>query len=198
MPKEDTSRWNARYAQSASATTAPRSILTQNRALLTGGGLALDVAMGVGANAAFLIEQGWRVVGVDRSDVAVFQAKSRDPRIQAVIADMLHFWLPPQSFDLILNLYYLDRGLWPVYQTALKPGGLLIIETLTLDMLDMRPELPPDFLLQPGELRRAFHDWDILLYREGWIASDHGTQKAVASLIARRPQTSSASDSTHS
>jgi hypothetical protein len=50
----------------------------------------------------------------------------------------------------------------------------------------MRPDLPPDFLLQPGELRQAFRDWEIMLYREGWIASDHGTQKAVASLIARR------------
>jgi tellurite methyltransferase len=186
MPKEDTHRWNARYTQTAQAPVAPRSLLTQNQALLTGGGLALDVAMGVGANAAFLIEHGWQVVGVDRSDVAVFQAKAREPRIQAVIADMVHFWLPPQRFDLILNLYYLDRQLWPIYKTALKPGGVLIIETLTLDMLEMRPDLPPDFLLQPGELRQAFHDWGILLYREGWIESDHGTQKAVASLIARR------------
>jgi SAM-dependent methyltransferase len=186
MPKEDTQRWNVRYTQSAPATVAPRSILTQNQARLTGGGLALDVAMGAGANAAFLIEQGWQVVGVDRSDVAVFQAKTREPRIQAVIADTVHFWFPPQKFDLILNLYYLDRQLWPIYKTALKPRGLLIVETLTLDMLAMRPDLPPDFLLQPGELRQAFHDWDILFYREGWIASDHGTQKAVASLIARR------------
>ncbi len=188
MPKEDAQRWNERYrAAPQDWYAAPRSILTQNNHLLAGGGLALDVAMGMGANSAFLLSQGWRVIGVDVSDVAVYQAKRAYPAIQAVIADLVQFRLPPERFDLILNLYYLDRRLWPVYHRVLKPGGLVIIETLLREMSVLRADMPQHFLLEPGELRAAFQDWDILLDREGWVASDHGKEKCVASLIARRP-----------
>jgi hypothetical protein len=93
----------------------------------------------------------------------------------------------PEHFDLIVNLYYLDRGLWPLYRSAIKRGGLLIFETLLRDMLTRQPEINRHFLLEPGELRAAFADWQILEYQEGWVRSDHGHEKAVASLIARRP-----------
>lgn len=188
MPKADADRWNERYLSATQEAYPPaRSILTQNLHLLSGGGLALDIAMGMGANSAFLLSKGWRVIGVDLSDVAVFRAKAAYPAVQAVIADLVQFHLPPNHFDLILNLYYLDRQLWPVIRQALKPGGLLIAETLLREMSLLREGMPQHFLLEPGELRAAFQDWQILFDREGWVASDHGKEKAVASLIARRP-----------
>jgi tellurite methyltransferase len=188
MPREDADRWNERYLTAQQNWQAsPRSILTQHQDLLKKGGLALDVAMGLGANSAFLISHGWRVIGVDISQVAVFQAKSDFPSIQAVIADLTRFQIPPDRFDLILNLYYLDRALWPVYRRAVKPGGLVIIETLQREMSAVHPDAPPHFLLEPGELRAAFQNWKILHDQEGWAASDHGKEKCVASLIARRP-----------
>ena len=67
----------------------------------------------------------------------------------------------------------------------LRPGGVLIFETLTRDTLQTRPDYNPAYLLAPEELRRAFADWDTLFYREGWIDVGGHWPRAVASLVAR-------------
>jgi hypothetical protein len=69
----------------------------------------------------------------------------------------------------------------------LKPGGVLIMEALTVETLLVRPDYHPDFLLKSGELYRAFADWEVLVYREGWIEMSDRSPRAVASLAARRP-----------
>ena len=70
---------------------------------------------------------------------------------------------------------------------ALRPGGILVIETLSQEMGAMRPDIDPQYLLQPGELQAAFSDWRILAYREGWVETETRHPKAVASLVACRP-----------
>ncbi|HEX2979983.1 MAG TPA: class I SAM-dependent methyltransferase [Anaerolineaceae bacterium] len=188
MVEDAATHWDHRFATAPEDWfRTPRSFLLDHLELLPRQGLALDAAMGTGQNAALLIEHGLQVVGIDISRVGVVKARKRAPQIMAVVADLEHFVLPSQHFDVILNLYYLQRDLFPQYKKALKPGGLLIFETLTQEMRLLKPDLRADFLLAPGELRQAFASWEILVYREGWIKSDHGHNKAVASLIARRP-----------
>jgi tellurite methyltransferase len=186
MPANDAVRWNKRYRedQPMSSHTA-RSFLVENRHYIPGSGLALDVAMGTGANAALLLECGLQVVGVDISAVAVQQAKQRYPQIMALIGDLSELSFPDRKFDVILNFYYLQRDLWADFRRILKPGGLLILETLNVGMLAIKPDTHPDFLLRPGELRQAFQDWDLIAYREGVVPSDHNHSKAVSSLVAR-------------
>jgi len=188
MTSEDARRWDERYRNDPRfrSYSQPREFLKQNFHYLPAGGLALDVAMGLGGNAAFLLAHGWSVVGVDISAVAVRQAKRRHPKLMAVIADMKRFNIPPDTFDLILNFYYLQRGLWPAYKRALRPGGILIFESLTREMLDIKKDIEPSYLLAPGELKREFADLEIIVYREGWTNSRSGIPRAVASLIARR------------
>lgn len=188
MPKEDLLRWNERYANSlGEGHEAPRAFLLQNLDLLPPRGVALDLAMGTGNNAGLLLEKGFNVIGIDISDVAVRLAKRRFPQLMAIIADLTAFHLPSGKFDVVLNFYYLQRELWPEFARILKPGGLLILETLTQEMQSIKPELPEEYLLNPGELKSWFGKWEILVYREGWVETDRGTQKAAASLIARRP-----------
>ena len=189
MSHSDAERWDARYREDArfSSYRQPRRFLVENEHLLPAQGLALDVAMGQGGNAAYLLARGLRVVGIDVSSVAVRQAKSRLPDLMAVIADLTRFYLPEAKFDVILNFFYLQRELWMDYQRALRPGGLLILETLTMDMLSVNPEIDPRYLLQPGELKAAFSTWQILVYGEGWIGTDTSRPRAVARLVARRP-----------
>ena len=187
MSSQDAARWNQRYqTRDRNAVPSPRAFLVEQADALPQHGQALDVAMGLGGNAAFLLARGLQVVGLDISEVAVREAKSRWPDLQVVLADLSRFDLPVAAFDVIINFYFLDRKLWPVYRQALKPSGILIIETLTEDMVSVRPDIDPVYLLKSGELRAAFQDWDIVTYREKWIDQE-GWQRAVASLVARRP-----------
>lgn len=189
MPREDADRWDERYRDDQRYATfeAPRPLLVEYSPRLPAEGLAIDVAMGLGGNAGFLLERGFRVIGVDISGVAVRRAKARLPGLMAVQADLTRFWLPPHRFDLILNFYYLQRDLWPAYLQALRPGGLLFFETLTLRMLELLPETDPTYLLAPGELRQAFEGLEILHYEERWATGRSGRPRAVASLVARKP-----------
>jgi hypothetical protein len=120
------------------------------------------------------------------------KAKSKLPDLIAVVADMEHFYIPPNSFDVIINFLYLQRDLWLPMTLGLKIGGVLFIECLTEQMLSIHPEINPSFLLKPGELKQIFFDHDyvknveILYYSEGWQPSDTSHPRAVASLIARR------------
>ncbi len=180
----DQSRWNTRYLDRTGPDAQPRRWLVDHAPLFPAPGLALDVAMGLGGSAGWLVERGWRVVGVDVADVAVRQAKARYPALLAVIADLARFPLPAGAFDLILDFYYLDRALWPQFRCALRPGGLIVMETFVRSAQTEADGVNPAHLLEPGELRAAFADWDILDYREG-LGGSSGRSRAA--IVARRP-----------
>ena len=186
MPHPDQLRWDTRYSQEKRFDNLrPRKFLVEFAELLPRTGLALDAAMGLGKNAEFLILRGLRVIGVEISEVALFSAKQALPRLMAVQADMGQFWLPDSMFDVIINFYFLERSLYSVYTRALKPGGILIFQTLTQEMRQVHPEIEPNYLLEQGELVHAFPYLETLVYREGWIKENEHT-RPVASLIARK------------
>jgi 2-polyprenyl-3-methyl-5-hydroxy-6-metoxy-1,4-benzoquinol methylase len=72
-------------------------------------GAALDLGMGEGRNAVFLARLGWRVTGVDLSDVAVAQAKKHAEEagvpLQAIVADLDQYTFGRQRWDLIALFY---------------------------------------------------------------------------------------------
>ncbi len=189
MSSVDAIKWNERYRSDAeTAFESPRDFLIAQTQYLPEQGLALDLAMGLGGNAGFLLEHGLRVIGVDISEVGVRRAKGRWPSLMAAVIDLTHYRWPSATFDVILNFYYCQRDLWPRFRSMLKPGGILIMETLTIETLRTRPDYNPDYLVLPGELHRAFIDWDVLVYREGWIELKDHSPRAVASLVAKRPE----------
>ncbi len=187
MSSADAIKWNERYR--SNAFQSPREFLIEQASHLPQHGVALDIAMGAGGNAGFLIDRGLRVIGVDVAEVGVRRARQRWPQIDAAVIDLERYRWPACAFDVILNFYYCQRDLWPQLRSMLKPGGVLIFETLTRDMLQTRPDYNPDYLLTPDELRCAFADWDVLVYREDWIDIGGHWPRAVASLVARRPST---------
>lgn len=187
MSMQDALKWNRRYQTLDRAMRCqPRSFLVEQTKALPQRGLALDAAMGTGCNAAYLCERGLRVIGFDISEVAARTAQTRCPNLQTAVVDLSRCTLPADTFDVIINFYFLDRRLWPLYRRALKPGGVLIVETLTRAMLALRPEIDPVYLLEPGELRSAFAGWRVITHRETWL-DEGGWRRAVASLVVQRP-----------
>jgi len=98
-------------------------------------GRALDVACGAGRNAVWLAERGWRVTGVDFSDVALENARAlaeeRGVDVEWVESD-LRDWQPPGEYDLVALLYLhvpADERHAVLVRTAasLAPGGVLLV-----------------------------------------------------------------------
>jgi SAM-dependent methyltransferase len=101
--------WNERYAQKELVWTAEpnRRFAAEVDGLEPG--RALDLACGEGRNAVWLAERGWRVTGVDFSDVALAKAAelaaSRGVEAEWVVADVLDYRPEPRAFDLVAVLY---------------------------------------------------------------------------------------------
>jgi len=182
--------WDERYRQGLTMPDEPAALLLENLSLLPKGGKAIDIAMGTGRNALYLACLGFRVTGIDLSAVAVEKCREKAERlglpVEAFVADLQHYHLPRGEYDLIVNFYYLQRSLAPPIVAALKPGGVLVFETFTINQLQFGwgPKTS-DYLLRPGELREMFAGLETLLYDEGIIQGDRGP-KAVARLIGRK------------
>lgn len=150
--------WSERYAASPCVGgPEPCAFLREHLSWLPRG-RALDLAMGEGRNAAFLIENGFEVVGVELEPVAIERARARcGPGLEAIWADLECGWRPPEgAFELVVVVNYLQRDLFVSLQKALRPGGALLYETRTVG----------SFALQPNELVRAFSDLRLAAYRE--------------------------------
>jgi len=141
--------------------------------------------MGRGRHALLLARRGFVTFGVDENVEAVHDAVSAAARerlkIRGWCADLTVAALPASAFDLVVVARYLQRDLFDAIKAAVKPGGCVIYETFTVAQLAHGAgPTSPDHLLQPGELRSFFADWDVLFYEE----VDAGD--AVARLVAQR------------
>jgi SAM-dependent methyltransferase len=133
MRRED---WDRRYAEVENLWAAkPNRFLVAEVSDLPPG-RALDLASGEGQNAIWLAGLGWRVTGVDYSEVAIAKARARaerdDASVEFVCADLVSYEPQPESFDLVLLLYLhipteerrvvLERA-----AGALAPGGTFLL-----------------------------------------------------------------------
>lgn len=160
MARADRERWNRKYARKPPAAFDPDPLLLQHAGLLRGGGMALDVACGVGQNAMFLARRGYEVLAVDASVAGLRHARAAlagtSLPVHLVAADLAELVLPPAWFALVIVFRFLDRALVPRLKTTLAPGGLLIYRTFNVN----RPGMHPAYLLQRGELARLFADFE--------------------------------------
>lgn len=147
---------------------------------------ALDIAMGEGRNAIFLAQQGFSVTGVEQSHIAVDRCRKRasalNLHVETIESDLLIWEFPESCYDLIICVNYLEQSLFPKIKRALKPGGWLVYETLTKEHLKYYT-INPDYVLNNGELLKAFSSLRFVVYRETDLTYK---KKAVASLIAQK------------
>lgn len=173
----DRERWNKKHERGGSHFSTVNARLMQHRALLTPG-LACDLAMGAGQNAQWLESQGWRVIGLDLSDAAV----ARAPISRRVQADLLRLPLKPGRFDLVVCTFFLERALFPAMRALVRPGGTIFFETHDELFVKYKPDFPPQYMVRPGELLRAFEGLTVLHHSSG----DDG-RITYETIIVRKP-----------
>ncbi|MFZ1401404.1 MAG: hypothetical protein WAS33_31150, partial [Candidatus Promineifilaceae bacterium] len=92
-------------------------------------------------------------------------------------------YFPPNCVAAILNFRFLERAAFPAYRQALRPGGLLFFETF----VHKEAGDTPSYLLEPGELHRAFADFEIVHSVETAVRGQRsGKFRDIAQLIARK------------
>lgn len=187
--EEDRGRWDRIFnTETYVYGKEPSRFLREHLDLLPKG-RALDIAMGEGRNAVFLAKRGFKVEGVDYSDVALRKAsrlaKENQVSIQTINADLTRYSIPKRTYEVIVNIHFHEPTLVDKIKEGLKPGGVVVYETFTKNQLKNSAgmQINRDQLLDSGELRSLFSDFEILVYRE--VNED---DKSVAQIIARRPE----------
>ncbi|HSK11480.1 MAG TPA: class I SAM-dependent methyltransferase [Vicinamibacterales bacterium] len=152
-------------------------------------GRALDVGMGQGRNAVFLAMKGWDVTGFDVSEeglaVAREHARSAGVTITAVQASDETFDYGSERWDLIVITYgpvpVTDRRYADRIERALRPGGLVVIESFASDR-DAPRRRAVD--IDPEDLETAFSNFrvirlDDVLAKPDWPDGDADTLRVV-------------------
>ncbi len=184
-------KWNRHWGERAERSEGPDSWLLRALPFIPLSGTALDIACGAGRNALFLAGRGWRVTGVDLSEVGLAQLQREAsavgvPIVTSCIDLEAAPVLPSGPFDLVLQFFYLQRDLFPALLQAVRPGGVAVVRTFSAagDFPTTGPR-NPDIVLRPGELLQRFAGWEILLHEEGVEPSKKGG--GLAGIVARRP-----------
>lgn len=153
-------------------------------------GPILDLASGSCHNGIFLAQKGLKVICCDISAEALESAK-KAAQGQGLDID---FWqvdlerkginpLPEDFFAGIVVFRYLQRPLIPCIKKALKPNGIMMYETFTIEQPQFGKPHNPDYLLEPEELISWFRNWKVYHHFEGIIRNP---SRAVEQIVCQR------------
>ncbi|MGA5444817.1 class I SAM-dependent methyltransferase [Streptomyces griseoincarnatus] len=130
------------YEKAFASSAAHRASLTWLLERLSPGSTVLDVGSGTGRpTAATLAGAGHKVLGVDVSPVMVEIASRQVPGAEFSCDDILRSPLPEGAYDAVCVYFSLlqmtraeQEGLVRRLAAALRPGGLLVLATVPLDV----------------------------------------------------------------
>ncbi|MBI3355435.1 MAG: dihydroneopterin aldolase [Nitrospirae bacterium] len=186
------------------ADPAPARFLVQQLHRLPKGKV-LDIAAGSGRHSLFLASQGYQVDAIDRDAQALAElsAAAQTRQLTTITTRTIDLEQPApyepdlgkEIYDVILVFFYLYRSLFPYIIEALKPGGVLLYETFTIDnYFHHKHPKRWEFCLAHNELLRLTSNLQVLHYDEG---NHPGSQTSdsvyTAQLVAHKPMRSGAS-----
>ena len=161
----------------------PCELLVRYVNLLPTHGRALDLACGLAGNALLLAGHGLQTTAVD-DNAEVLARAAQHVRNTGLGIELRQqdaaLPLRPARYDVITVSRFLERGLAPAIERALKPGGLLCYQTFSVDVTPGRGPGNRDYLLKRNELLRLFPSLVVLAYHEALIPGQAG-------LVAYRP-----------
>lgn len=145
--------WDDRYAQDGWAFgTEPNDFLREEAHRIPAGRV-LCLGEGEGRNAVFLAEEGYEVVGVDRSKVGMEKARGfaqeRGVSIETVVSSIEDFEISEGEWQGIVSIFFhlppaLRRMVHQSVVQGLAPGGVLVLEAYTPEQLPLGTGGPPD------------------------------------------------------
>lgn len=194
-------RWNRRWAgERANAATTPSAFLIAEIESLSPG-RALDVACGAGRNAVWLARRGWRVTGMDFSEVALRAAgelaRAAGVEVEWIEADAVTWTPPARAYDLVTVMYLQvpaeeRRAALAHAASAVQPGGTMLV--VGHDLLNLTEGVggptQADVLFTPDDLIAEIGDLAIEKALRVRRAVDGGgaARDAIDALVrARRP-----------
>ena len=178
--------WDERFGQAEPVYGEhPNAYLRAQVFRLTPGGKVLVPGDGYGRNGLWLAKQGFQVSTVDLSPVGVERARKAAQAAGLAMtieeADLATWTWPDSEFDAVASIFlHLPPEVRPKIHarmlSALKPGGLLIIEAFTPAQLQNSSGGPKQVeLLYTAEiLRKDFAEADALELLEVEIDLDEG------------------------
>ena len=150
-------------------------------------GPVLDVACGEGRHARYFAERGLEVVAVDREQQVLGESISF---VKADLEDGSPWPFAGRRFAAIVVTNYLHRPLFPLLESSLEEGGILLYETFMLGNERFGRPSNPAYLLRPGELLEAFKGLSVLAFEQGCV--ERPTPAVVQRLCALRGKAESA------
>ena len=196
-------RWNGRFAGAGYLFgTEPNVFLAANARRIPAGGRVLCVADGEGRNGVWLAEQGFDVVAMDFSPVALAKSRAlaadRQVSLAIVEADLYGWDWRADAFDAVVAIFIQfappERrgGLFEGLKRTLKPGGILLLQGYRPEQVAYATGGPgdPGHLYTRDLLEDAFADLSSLDIREYDAAVEegdgHSGLSALIDLVGRR------------
>lgn len=198
-------KWDRQYSEPGYIFgTAPNSFLAAEARRFAAGGRLLVPGDGEGRNGVWLAGQGFDVTTVEASSVGVGKARAlaaeRGVRLDIQHANLGTWDWPIGTFDGVAAIFvHFEPAVRQVMHrrmlTALKPGGLLIMEAFTPKHVekrkaDSRGGPPPEMLYTAAMLREHLEGAAFDLICEEDVPLDEGSRHQgraeVVRLVARR------------
>jgi 2-polyprenyl-3-methyl-5-hydroxy-6-metoxy-1,4-benzoquinol methylase len=184
MSQSDKVRWDKKH-QDQPIPDTPIALITRYASLATGT-QALDIACGTGRHSKYLASQGFEVDALDISSVAL-KSLENIPHIHPKEVDFDTYQLPKEKYDLIVCTYFLERKLFAQMIDALKPNGIILMETFLHHPQNERTTSNPTFLLNEGELESTFDErCELLHIPEFWDTDYLGYKTMKTSMVAKK------------
>jgi len=180
-------RWETRFrAPGYLFGKEPNAFLKGQAHRLRPGQTTLTVADGEGRNGVWLAEQGLDVLAIDFSPTALGKARAlaaeRGVQLRTEVADVTGWRWPKGAFDVIVAIFIAvapsERpAFFSNLKGALKPGGLLLMQSYRPEQLAYRTGGPPDAerMCTRVTLEAAFGDLSEIDIREHDSVLNEGT-----------------------
>jgi SAM-dependent methyltransferase len=185
----DRLRWNARYQARGEPSFAAHPLASRALSLELPPGPVADLACGTSGSALLAAGAGRPVTAVDVSEVALalLEREARRRGLAALIefvqADLREWRGEPGRYPLVLCTGYWDRDVLASAAAAVAPGGLLGWEAFTEAARLVRPGIPAEWLLRPGEPGSMLPAGFAVLEQRDVADERHGARRR---LLARR------------